>query len=241
MVKTVNFFKCYNPTTSARRLELPMAFSLQLRGALPDRAFLRDRHTNLWPIKTEKIDNVWFFCDGWEKFVQDNYLESRDVLVFQYDGDNLFDVKLLGLSGCDKEGHLYINTSVEDTKEEGGVAKAVQVADDGGSKVHDIESNEGLYHTELENETEESIHDRDDNAEEYMENLEDKDKDAEDEDGKEEDAKSNEDTTQEDDELDVEQAADGQRPLNSYGNDIFNSIKSKVIFLFSQIQKGVYT
>ncbi|CAA2957347.1 B3 domain-containing At5g60140-like [Olea europaea subsp. europaea] len=179
-----------------------MAFSLQLRGALPDRAFLRDRHTNLWPIKTEKIDNIWFFCDGWEKFVQDNSLESRDVLVFQYDGENLFDVKLLGLSGCDKEGHAYINMSVEDKNEEDGVAKAVQVAD------------------ESEDDTEDRIHDSGDNAEEYMENLEDKDKDAEDEDGEEEDTKSNEDKTQED-ELDVEQAADDKdikmfKPVNFF-------------------------
>ncbi|CAA2957376.1 Hypothetical predicted protein [Olea europaea subsp. europaea] len=91
--------------------------------------------------------------------------------------------------------------SVEDKNEEDGVAKAVQVAD------------------ESEDDTEERIHDSGDNAEEYMENLEGKDKDAEHEDGEEEDPKSNEDKTQEDDELDAEQAADGQGPLNSYGCD----------------------
>ncbi|CAI9775344.1 unnamed protein product [Fraxinus pennsylvanica] len=104
MAKTVDFFKCYNPKFSALRLELPRAFSLQLQETVPERAFLRDRYTNIWPVKMAKFENDWFFCDGWEKFVEDNSLEFGDIFVIRYDGDNLFDIKLLGLSGCDKEG-----------------------------------------------------------------------------------------------------------------------------------------
>ncbi|CAI9772130.1 unnamed protein product [Fraxinus pennsylvanica] len=104
MANKVDFFKCYNPKTSAQRLELPSAFSLRFKGAVPERAYLVDRNANLWIVKMAKIGNDLFFCDGWEKFVQDNSVEARDVFVFRYDGYSLFDVKLLGLTGCDKEG-----------------------------------------------------------------------------------------------------------------------------------------
>ncbi|CAA3015909.1 B3 domain-containing At5g60140-like [Olea europaea subsp. europaea] len=63
-----------------------------------------------------------FFCDGWEKFVQDNSVEAGDIFVFRYDGCNLFDVKLLGLSGCDKKGFGH------STKEEDSEAPVEQVA-----------------------------------------------------------------------------------------------------------------
>ncbi|CAI9786547.1 unnamed protein product [Fraxinus pennsylvanica] len=371
MVKTVNFFECYNPTTGAQRLELPAVFRLQLQGDLPERAFLRVCYTNLWPIKMAKIGNDCFFLDGWEKFVADNSLELGDILVFQYDGDNLFDVKLLGLSccdkeglghfhmsvedknedgqaeaerdegeegihdsddnaevykeimevrvedtededdteklnmrlkkmvkqkrnkwlmvinvlstlmvmtfsilskakyqdgqdnellqflqsynqlkkigdvlvfqydgdnlfdvkplglsGCDKEGLGHVNMSVED-KNEDGRAEAEQVVVDGASKEDDVESSEDLYYMESEDNGEEGIHGSDDNAEVYMEIVEDEDEDDEYEDGKEDDNEYNEDVTKVHGEAEAEQVADGrpgQRHLNSYGNDIFNSI-----------------
>ncbi|CAI9786549.1 unnamed protein product [Fraxinus pennsylvanica] len=212
MVKTVNFFKCYNPTTSTQRLELPAVFRLQLQGDLPESAFLRDCYTNLWPIKMAKIGNDCFFWDGWEKFVEDNSLESGDVLVFQYDGDNLFDVKLLGLSGCDKEGLGHFHTSVED-KNKGGPAEAKQVADAGARKEDDVESNEDLYYMESEDDGEEGIHDSDDNAKVYKEIMEVQVEDTEDED----DTEKTEYATQEDGEADAEQMVEGRQcPLNSY-------------------------
>ncbi|XP_022862664.1 B3 domain-containing protein REM5-like, partial [Olea europaea var. sylvestris] len=93
--------------------ELPTAFSLQFKGPPPERAYLIDRNMNLWLVKMAKIGNDLFFCDGWEKFVQDNSVEAGDIFVFRYDGFNLFDVKLLGLSGCDKKGFGH-STNEED-------------------------------------------------------------------------------------------------------------------------------
>ncbi|XP_031277877.1 putative B3 domain-containing protein Os03g0621600 [Pistacia vera] len=42
------------------------------------------------------------FANGWQKFVEDNYVEPEDSLVFSYDGDNMFDVLIFEKSGCEK-------------------------------------------------------------------------------------------------------------------------------------------
>ncbi|CAI9775343.1 unnamed protein product [Fraxinus pennsylvanica] len=79
-----------------------------------------------------KFENDLFFfvlfCDGREKIVEDNSLEFGDIFMFQYDGDNLFDVKLLGLSGCDKEGSQHFNMRVENENGADGEAQVEQVA-----------------------------------------------------------------------------------------------------------------
>lgn len=59
--------------------------------------------------------------------------------MFQYDGDNLFDVKLLGLLGCDEEGFEHFNINIEDENEEDGEAQVEQVVDDGASEEGDID------------------------------------------------------------------------------------------------------
>ncbi|KAL2529389.1 putative B3 domain-containing protein [Forsythia ovata] len=178
MAKIVDFFKCYFPETSAQRLQLLTSFSLQIQGALPERAFLRDHYTNMWPVKMTKIENNWFFEDGWEKFVQDNSMEKRDVFVFKYDGENLFDVKLLGLSGCEKKGVGEFRMSV---KEE----TAYKIVDH--EEIEDDREVEDIYDSD----------DSDDNADDYLQYVEeDEDVEAEEdnvEDGKEDDINSKDD------------------------------------------------
>ncbi|KAL2505562.1 putative B3 domain-containing protein [Abeliophyllum distichum] len=164
MAKIVDFFKCYFPETSAQTLQLPTAFSLQLQGALPDRAFLRDRYANLWPVKMTKIENNWFFEDGWEKFVQDNSMEKRDVFVFKYDGDNLFDVKLLGMSGCEKKGVGEFRMSVKEETAYKGVDYE-EIEDDGEVEdIHDSDDNDDDY-LQYEEEEDEDVEAEEDNVE----------------------------------------------------------------------------
>ncbi|CAI9786548.1 unnamed protein product [Fraxinus pennsylvanica] len=103
----------------------------------------------------------------------------------------------------------------------------VQTDEDGARKDDDAERNEDLYYTEPENDSEEDIHDSDDNAQVYMEIEEDKNEDAEDENG-------------EDDEGRAEQVANGKRPLDPYGNDIFNSglaIRPRNPYVVTKIRK----
>ncbi|KAL2529382.1 putative B3 domain-containing protein [Forsythia ovata] len=224
MAKIVDFFKCYFPETSAQRLQLPTAFSLQLQGALPESAFLRDRYANLWPVKMTKIENNWFFEDGWEKFVQDNSMEKRDVFVFKYDGDNLFDVKLLGLSGCEKKGVGEFRMSV---KEETAYKRVdhEEIEDDREVEdIYDIDDKEQKNETEADREAEElqvsddgaseedDVDSKEDDADEYIEEEEQENKIEED--GEEAKQVAN----------DGDRNAQRRQPIvDPYGNDIFAS------------------
>ncbi|KAK2978379.1 hypothetical protein RJ640_016481 [Escallonia rubra] len=116
--KILVFFKFFLPEHSSQRMEIPLAFTLHMRGVLPDKAMLRDRYKNLWPVEVAKIGNNFFFQDGWRKFLEDNCVEEGDFLVFQYDGGCFFDFKLLGATACEKEGVEPFCFEVKDEKEE---------------------------------------------------------------------------------------------------------------------------
>ncbi|KAL0378924.1 UNVERIFIED_CONTAM: hypothetical protein Sradi_3197900 [Sesamum radiatum] len=70
--------------------------------AFPEKIYLRDRWNNVWPVKVAQVGDEWYIQDGWLKFVDDNFLTSGDILVFEYFCDSLFNVKLYGLSATEK-------------------------------------------------------------------------------------------------------------------------------------------
>ena len=47
-------------------------------------------------------DGQLFFRDGWEVFVSDHAISLGDFLVFFYDGNVGFNVKVYGTMGCEK-------------------------------------------------------------------------------------------------------------------------------------------
>ncbi|CAK9150829.1 unnamed protein product [Ilex paraguariensis] len=123
--------------------KIPLAFALHMKANLPDKAFLRDCHGNLWPVEVAKIGRDLFFHDGWLGFVKDNCVELGDFLVFQFDGNYMFDFKLLGRTACEKKVtgvfQFRIKEEKEDedededeeeaTKEEGGGEEVVEEDD----------------------------------------------------------------------------------------------------------------
>ncbi|KAL2460204.1 B3 domain-containing protein [Abeliophyllum distichum] len=137
-----SFFKFFNPMNSAERLKLPTAFSLQQPAPLPDRAFLRDKYRNLWPVKLSKVGEDWFFVDGWAKFIHDNSMVLGEFLVFKYDGDNIFDVKLLGHSGCDKKGVGGFRMSVKEETKDKGVEDEIDDSDFNSNDYMHVEDEE---------------------------------------------------------------------------------------------------
>ncbi|KAL0449294.1 UNVERIFIED_CONTAM: hypothetical protein Slati_1485800 [Sesamum latifolium] len=74
----------------------------RVRKAFPEKVYLRDRWNNVWPVKVARVGDDWYIRDGWVKFVDDNFLTSGDILVFEYFCDSLFNVKLYGLSATEK-------------------------------------------------------------------------------------------------------------------------------------------
>lgn len=114
------FFKFFDPefNMSSQRLNIPLSFTLYMKGVVPDKALLRDKHGNLWPLKVVKISNEHFFEEGWVKFIADTGLSRGDSLVFQYDGGNIFDFKLLGPNGCEKEYAATCSIKIKEEREE---------------------------------------------------------------------------------------------------------------------------
>ncbi|KAH0784722.1 hypothetical protein KY290_004320 [Solanum tuberosum] len=98
------FFKVFNPETSAKRMKIPTGHTNYKNGKLPRNVFLRDRFNNIWPMGVTRIGRDLYFQYGWEKFIEDNNLEFGDFIIFDYDGNETFDFKLLGITGCVKEG-----------------------------------------------------------------------------------------------------------------------------------------
>lgn len=71
-----------------------------------------------WHVNVAYSDKGVFFLDGWQKFVKDNYLETADILVFKYNGDSWFNVKIMGKSGIEKRVSYKEDPQVEDEEEE---------------------------------------------------------------------------------------------------------------------------
>lgn len=54
----------------------------------------------------ERGNNNLFFWSGWHDFVKDNSLDIGDFLVFKYDGNSMFKVKIYGRNACEKDVRL---------------------------------------------------------------------------------------------------------------------------------------
>ncbi|KAH0732262.1 hypothetical protein KY289_003450 [Solanum tuberosum] len=93
--------------------KIPTAYTNYKNGKLPRKVFLRNRFNNMWPIRVIKIEKDLYFLNGWEKFIEDNSLEFGDFIIFDYDGNEIFDIKLLGINGCIKNGAKCDNKEEE--------------------------------------------------------------------------------------------------------------------------------
>ncbi|XP_059643884.1 B3 domain-containing protein REM20-like isoform X1 [Cornus florida] len=101
---SLEFFKVFLPANSSQRLLIPLGFTAHLKEMIPSKALLRNCDGNCWPVEVKFFGNDHlFFEDGWVKFVEDNSLELGDFLVFQYNGNCVFDFSLYGRNSCEKK------------------------------------------------------------------------------------------------------------------------------------------
>ncbi|KAF9616619.1 hypothetical protein IFM89_030788 [Coptis chinensis] len=137
-----HFFKVYLPEDSSQRLaviqiaeadklrivyyrdKIPTAFVNDLNGALPKNIILKSSLGRLWPIKVKEIEDDFYFGKGWKDFKNDCSLR---FLVFRYNGNSTFKVKLYDHSCCEREEVLnYMDiTEEEDTEEREAVRTPV--------------------------------------------------------------------------------------------------------------------
>ncbi|VVA16693.1 PREDICTED: B3 [Prunus dulcis] len=86
-----------------QHLRLPPVFIEKLDGQSLPKCALRGPNGKLWTVELEERENGFFFHDGWQGFVRDHCLEIGNFLVFDYDGDSMFDVTIYEPTGCEKD------------------------------------------------------------------------------------------------------------------------------------------
>jgi len=70
-------------------------------------------------------DGQLFFRDGWEVFVSDHAISLGDFLVFFYDGNVGFNVKVYGTMGCEKVECYPPEVKIEEGSEDSDDEKPI--------------------------------------------------------------------------------------------------------------------
>ncbi|KAL0911196.1 hypothetical protein M5K25_019318 [Dendrobium thyrsiflorum] len=84
------------------RLRIPPCFHKHLSGKILVKSVLRSRGGRRWAVMLRREGKNLFFGKGWECFVTDLSIQLGEFLLFVYDGDLGFDVKIYGITGCEK-------------------------------------------------------------------------------------------------------------------------------------------
>ncbi|XP_043710117.1 putative B3 domain-containing protein At5g66980 [Telopea speciosissima] len=111
--KIPEFFKIYLPDHSSQKMKIPPGFINHFNGLIPNKAILRSRNGRVWHVELEQVDNNLFFQNGWKGFVKDQSLKLGEFLVFKYDGNSVFNVKIFGTNGCEKQETLAYNNNYD--------------------------------------------------------------------------------------------------------------------------------
>ncbi|KAG0477204.1 hypothetical protein HPP92_014045 [Vanilla planifolia] len=103
-------------------LRIPPSFVKHLPGECV-KFILRCRGGRQWPVKIERVGKGLFFGEGWECFVSDLSITMGEFLLFAYDGNLGFEVKIYGITGCEKEDTTHF------VKMEEGICTEEQVVE----------------------------------------------------------------------------------------------------------------
>ncbi|GAB2282546.1 hypothetical protein Dimus_017087 [Dionaea muscipula] len=97
------FFIVFIPDFYSHQLQIPSGFQKHMRGtSVPRKWTIKNSANKRWVVYLERQEDAFLFTDGWEEFVDEQSLELGDFLVFGYDGDSTFSVKIYGRNGCAK-------------------------------------------------------------------------------------------------------------------------------------------
>lgn len=100
-----SFFKVLVDSKYTTKLRIPLLFVSKYSTLVPKRVTLiRASSNRSWKVDIEEEDDKrLYYKNGWSTFVEDNALEIAQFLVFKFDGDSTFKVKIYGNSACEKE------------------------------------------------------------------------------------------------------------------------------------------
>ncbi|KAI9104288.1 hypothetical protein K1719_022860 [Acacia pycnantha] len=132
--KNPSFFKVLIEDFSTR-LKIPSDFNKVLDKEVPKKAILETYYGKSEEVEVEKHENRFCFCKGWSKFVENNKLESEDLLVFKYLSDcSKFKVKIYGKTCCEKEHYYPSETGKNEDERDGRKRKREEKEQDNNVK-----------------------------------------------------------------------------------------------------------
>ncbi|XP_075095381.1 putative B3 domain-containing protein At5g66980 [Nicotiana tabacum] len=95
------FFKLFDPHRSSHQLKLSKDFTRKFGETIKERTTIKDLCGHVWNVSVEKTeDGLLFIREGWEDFINYHYVKGGYFLIFRYEEDSSFTVKVLGSNGC---------------------------------------------------------------------------------------------------------------------------------------------
>jgi hypothetical protein len=91
---------------------IPPAFIRHFNGAIPKKAILFDHTKKPWQVTLEQTEGRLCFKNGWQCFASDHSLELGDFLVFKYNRNSSFEVKIFSKYGCKKGETVAIDKTI---------------------------------------------------------------------------------------------------------------------------------
>lgn len=108
---------------------------------------IRSSDGKIWSVYVQKIDRCFFFRKGWREFVEDNFIESGDFLVFHYVGYSKFEVVIYGKHCCEKDNRDSGKGSMDRKRSSKEAGDEIQDTDsDGSSDADELDTKEGRRH-----------------------------------------------------------------------------------------------
>ncbi|GMI78518.1 hypothetical protein like AT5G66980 [Hibiscus trionum] len=126
-----HFLNVFSFSSSAKSLKIPVGFKTNLEGKFSGSVLLEGPSGYSWVVELVQKNDDLFFDKGWADFVRDHSLECGDFLVFRYDSDLVFDVKVFDQSNCEKEVGFHCKCS-QDSTEFNGIVGRKRYREDGG-------------------------------------------------------------------------------------------------------------
>ncbi|XP_004309082.1 PREDICTED: B3 domain-containing transcription factor VRN1-like [Fragaria vesca subsp. vesca] len=99
-----NFFKVIlSSTIENQKLDIPKKFALEYGEELSNGATVIVPAGDVWQVGLERAHKRIWFVDGWPEFAEHYSLTGGQFLVFSYQGDSIFHVRIFDFSCCEIE------------------------------------------------------------------------------------------------------------------------------------------
>ncbi|XP_026383139.1 B3 domain-containing protein Os01g0723500-like [Papaver somniferum] len=96
-------------------MKVPVEFLEQLTCEIPKIFSLRGPSGKVWRVRLLEMGDGYYFENGWQDFVIDNFVSDQDICVFKYVNENWLQVQIFEQNGCEKESAFEANCSQTST------------------------------------------------------------------------------------------------------------------------------